>query len=158
MKLSIFKNHLEKMESLTILNKEGYRIPAHFHLTEAGLSTKHFIDCGGTIRIEKNITLQLWVAQDTEHRLEPAKLLKILSNAEKLWEKEDLEIEFEYQLESINRFGVSFSEGAFILEPKQTNCLAQDQCGVKPAKQKLQLADLTILPAESCCTPGGGCC
>lgn len=146
------------MESLTILKNDGNPIPAHFHLTEAGLSTKHFIDCGGTIRIEKNITLQLWVAQDKEHRLKASKLLVILSLAEKLWENEDLEVEFEYQLESINRFGISFSEGAFKLEPKQTNCLAQDQCGVKPAKQKLQLADLSILPAEACCTPGGACC
>jgi len=27
---------------------EGTYLPAHFHMTEVGLVTKHFVDCGGT--------------------------------------------------------------------------------------------------------------
>lgn len=43
--------------------------PAHFHITEMGLVTKNFIDCGNTIREEKLITFQVWYAGDLEHRL-----------------------------------------------------------------------------------------
>jgi hypothetical protein len=146
MKHSELKKQLESVDSLHFVLPSGEAIPAHFHLTEAGLSTKHFIDCGGTIRQEKNISLQLWVANDQEHRLTTSKLLNILQQSEKLWNGEDLEIEIEYHQESISRFGLSFQDGIFTLTPKHTNCLAQDNCGIKP--------ELVI----GCCTPGGGCC
>ena len=75
MKLSEFKSHLEGMQSLSFIQPNGSPVPAHFHITEAGVSTKHFIDCGGTERVEKYVSFQLWVTDDVQHRLAPSKLM-----------------------------------------------------------------------------------
>ena len=47
-KLSDFKKHLSILETLTFVQTNGDLVPAHFHITEVGLITKQFIDCGGT--------------------------------------------------------------------------------------------------------------
>jgi hypothetical protein len=52
-------------------------VPEHFHLTEVGVVTKNFIDCGGTVRSERVANFQLWDANDSDHRLKPQKLLNI---------------------------------------------------------------------------------
>jgi hypothetical protein len=39
-------------------------VPEHFHVTEVGVVTKDFIDCGGTVRHEKVANFQLWDAND----------------------------------------------------------------------------------------------
>ncbi len=49
--------------------ENGTFVPEHFHVTEVGVVTKHFIDCGGTMRNEKVANFQLWDANDFEHRL-----------------------------------------------------------------------------------------
>lgn len=155
MKLSTFKAHLTHLNSLEFTLEDGTSVPAHFHITEAGLTTNHFIDCGGQIRTEKSINFQIWVANDTEHRLAPAKLLNIISIYENAIDKNDLDVEIEYQTSTVGKYGIDFQNGKFILTNTKTDCLAKDTCGIP--KQKLKLADLT--PAgEGCCTPGGGCC
>ena len=156
MKLSTLKQHLNNVSALHFVKPDGTFVPEHFHITEAGLITKHFIDCGGTVRQEKAISFQVWVARDTEHRLHPDKLSTIISLAENLFENEDLEIEIEYQSETIGKYGLDFEGGHFVLTPKQTNCLAKDNCGIPQEKQKLQLAGLETKTER--CTPGGGCC
>ena len=156
MKLSQFRNHLDTVSQLNFVQPNGTYVPKHFHITEAGLTTKHFIDCGGTVRTDKTINFQVWVAQDTTHRLEPNKLQKIISLSEKLFGNEDLEIEVEYQTETIGRYGLDIDGENFLLTAKETDCLAKDNCGVSEAKQKLELAELQT--EKSCCTPGGGCC
>src|SRR4051812_15393391 len=107
MKLSEFKRHLSEASVLNLIQPNGNEVPQHFHITEAGLSTKHFIDCGGTIRAEKTITLQVWVANDEQHRLAPDKLLEILAKAEKLFGNEDLEVEIEYQADTVGKYGIT---------------------------------------------------
>lgn len=47
---------------------------------------------------------------------------------------EDLEIEVEYQSETIGKYELGFNGSNFILLSKQTNCLAQGKCGI-PAEQ-----------------------
>lgn len=156
MKISKFIEHLKQLNSLTILNANGTLVPQHFHITEAGLTTRHFIDCGSTIRIEKFVNLQVWVAGDVEHRLAPSKLIKILDIAQPFINDGDLEVEIEYQGDTIGRYGLDFLNGAFQLLPKQTNCLASDHCGIPDDKMKLELSSLKA--GSSCCAPGGGCC
>lgn len=156
MKLSVLKLCLHKLSELNFIQPNGNFIPSHFHITEAGLTTKNFIDCGGTLRTEKTVSFQLWTANDFEHRLEPQKLLKIIDLAEPLFENEDLEVEVEYQMETIGRFGLDFDGINFLLISKQTNCLAQDQCGIPHEKLKVSLSDLS--KSKSSCTPGSGCC
>jgi len=157
MKLSQFKQHLDKISVLNFVQPNGTAVPAHFHITEAGLSTKHFVDCGGTVRTEKNISFQLWVANDKQHRLDAQKLQKIIGISETLFEGEDLDIEVEYQTESISRYGLDFDGKNFLMTSKQTDCLAKDNCGVSPEKPKIRLSELQT-SQTSCCTPDGSCC
>lgn len=157
MKLSEFKNQLGTLKVLNFVLPTGQFVPRHFHITEAGLVTKHFIDCGGTVRVEKSINFQLWVAGDVEHRLEPKKLAKIIDLASPLFGNEDLDIEVEYQGDTIGKYGVATVGENFLLTAKKTNCLAQDSCGISPEKLKVNLAELTSA-SSGCCTPGGGCC
>ena len=156
MKLSEIKNHLNTANTVNFILPNGQNIPEHFHVTEVGLTTKHFIDCGGTMRTDKTINFQVWVAQDTTHRLEPNKLQKIISLSEKLFGNEDLEIEVEYQTDTIGRYGLEINGENFLLTAKETDCLAKDNCGVPEMKQKLELAELQT--EKSCCIPSGGCC
>ena len=156
MKLSQFRQHLDTVSQINFLQPNGIFVPSHFHITEAGLTTKNFIDCGGTVRTDKTITFQVWVAQDTTHRLEPNKLKKIISISEKLFGNEDLEVEVEYQTETIGRYELDIDGGNFLLTAKETDCLAKDNCGVPEANKKIELSELVT--GNSCCTPGGGCC
>ncbi|MFN5182617.1 MAG: DUF6428 family protein [Bacteroidota bacterium] len=157
MKLSEFKKKLGEIEKLSFQLANGNPVPEHFHITEAGMVTKHFIDCGGTQRQEKYLSLQLWTAEDTDHRLHPEKLLSIILLYENFFGNEDLEIEVEYQSSTIGRYGLQLNQNIFILTDKYTNCLAPDKCGIDKEKPKIKLSELTI-NSTSCCSPGGKCC
>jgi len=153
MKLSEIKNHLQTAEAVNFKLASGSYVPEHFHVTEIGLVNKHFIDCGGTERFEKVASFQLWNANDTDHRLKPQKLLHIIALSEKVLGLEDLEIEVEYQSDTIGKYALGFDGKNFELLPKQTACLASDACGVPAGKQKKELKNLAVG-----CVPGGGCC
>lgn len=155
MKLSEVKLILEKIETIGFELPNGTLVPQHFHVTEVGKITKHFIDCGGTVRHEEVANFQLWNANDYNHRLHPEKLLNIIKLSEKVLEIGDLEIEVEYQGTTIEKFGLDFEGENFILTSKQTDCLAKDNCGIPTAKPKLNLA---TIKDEPCCSPDGNCC
>ena len=126
-------------------------------MTEVGQVTKHFIDCGGTVRNEKVVNFQLWEANDVDHRLAPQKLKDIISLSKKVLGVEDAEIEVEYQGDTIGKYGVEFNGKDFVLTSTTTNCLAQDKCGIPADKLKVNLSDVQH-KSQSCCTPGSGCC
>lgn len=155
MKLSEIKNHLSTATAVNFVLENGTTVPEHFHVTEVGVITKHFIDCGGTVRNEKVANFQLWNANDTDHRLKPKKLLDIIALSEKVLGMEDSEIEVEYQSDTIGKYGLKFHNGNFILTTKQTDCLAKDNCGIPADKQKVKLSDLQN-ENQPCCAPG--CC
>lgn len=157
MKLSDFKKQLSTITDINFVLQNGTVVPKHFHVTEVGQVTKSFIDCGGTVRNEKVVNFQLWEANDFDHRLAPQKLNEIIALSEKILGIEDAEIEVEYQSETIGKYGVEFNGKDFVLTTTQTNCLAQDKCGIPPEKLKVSLADLQNTN-QSCCTPGGKCC
>lgn len=157
MKLSELKNKLSEVKSVNFSLPDGKLVPAHFHVTEVGLITKHFIDCGGTERTEKVINFQLWEASDFDHRISPEKLLHIIDLSDKILQKQDLEIEVEYQSQTVGKYNLGFDGTNFNLLAKRTDCLASDHCGIPASKQKVKLEDLSVAPA-ACCAPGGGCC
>lgn len=157
MKLSQLIHFLQETQQLRFYLPNGRAIAPHFHVTEAGLTTKQFMDCGGSYRTEKYISFQLWVADDTDHRLSPEKLQGIIRMAAPLIGNEDLDVELEYQDQSIGRYGLAFDGTSFHLTAKQTRCLAEDQCGITPAKTKTKLSEIAD-PNRSCCSPGSGCC
>ena len=154
MKLSNIKEILPTLDNVEFQLADGTSVPEHFHVTEVGQITKHFIDCGGVVRKEKVVNFQLWDANDFEHRLKPTKLLNIIKLSEEKLGIEDAEIEVEYQNETIGKFDLGFDGKYFILKNKQTACLASDACGIPAEKQKIKLSELS----STCCTPNSGCC
>ena len=154
MKLSTIKEILPTLGNVEFQLANGTFVPEHFHVTEIGQITKHFIDCGGVIRTEKVVNFQLWDANDYEHRLKPTKLLNIIRLSEEKLGIEDAQIEVEYQNETIGKFDLDFDGERFILKNKQTACLASDACGIPAEKQSVKLAELN----GTCCTPDSGCC
>ena len=157
MKLSEIKTKLAELNSVDFELQNGTKVPDHFHVTEVGIVHKHFIDCGGTIRNEKMANFQLWNANDTDHRLKPQKLLNIIELSENKLGLEDLEIEVEYQMETIGKYALEFNGKSFVLMPKFTDCLASDSCGIPQEKKKVRLSDI-IVNDNACCSPNSNCC
>ena len=155
MKLSQVKLALKELETIGFQLPNGTLVANHFHVTEVGKITKHFIDCGGTERTEEVVNFQLWDANDYDHRLHPEKLLHIIELSEKALKIGDLDIEVEYQAETIGKFGLDFDGKNFLLTNKQTDCLAQDKCGIPAAKPKLKFSELQ---SGNSCEPGSVCC
>ena len=132
---------------------DGTTVPEHFHVTEVGRVRKDFIDCGGTVRSWARCVLQVWVADDRDHRVSPAKLARIIGLAGPaiLGEHADgLEVEVEYDVGVITQFPLVAAEsqgGTLVLRlgGKHTACLAPDRCG-----------DPTSSGTTGCCsTPAG---
>jgi hypothetical protein len=155
MKLSEIKTILAAAEAVNFQVNDGTMVPEHFHVTEVGVITKDFIDCGGKVRHEKVANFQLWDAEDYEHRLKAGKLLNIISLSEKVLGMEDLEIEVEYQSGTIGKYELGFDGTNFQLLSKQTECLAREACGVEAAPKNEMV---NLAGAINSCTPGGGCC
>ncbi len=149
MNLSEVKQALAGVAAVSFKLPDGTYVPQHFHVTEVGLISRHFIDCGGVERQEQAINFQLWEAGDYDHRLAPQKFLHILELSRKVLGDADLEVEVEYQQSTIGKFGLMFDGTDFVLTNKATACLAQDACGIPAA----------LLPkSKNACSPGGGCC
>jgi hypothetical protein len=110
-------------------------VPEHYHITEVGRVQKDFIDCGGTIRSLASCLLQIWVADDTDHRLQATKLAKIMDVASPVLKGDDLPVEVEYEEGTISQYPVADVEVTpagllFHLGTKHTACLAPEKCGV----------------------------
>jgi hypothetical protein len=157
MLLSEIKSKLPALSELVFLLPDGSSVPAHFHITEVGQVNKRFIDCGGTVREEKVINFQLWEDMDYDHRLGARKLLEIIELSERVLELENLEIEVEYQGDTIGKYGLEFKGERFLLTKKLTDCLAKDKCGIPVQKPRIRLSELQPIQA-GCCTPNSGCC
>jgi hypothetical protein len=135
-----------------IMLPTGEFVPAHFHLTEVGRVQKDFIDCGGTTRSNVTCLLQLWVADDVDHRLVAAKAATILELAAPVLRSDELSVELEYEGEAISQYPLSdveFTPSGVLLNlgRKHTDCLAKDRCGIGPTNT-----------LATTCTPGSGCC
>ena len=109
MNIEQIKNQLKSVDEVNFELQNGTMVPAHFHITEIGVVTKHFIDCGGTIRTEKVANFQLWNANDIDHRLKPEKLLSIIELSEEKLGLTNLEIEVEHQAETIGKYDLDSS-------------------------------------------------
>ena len=153
MLLSAFKQTLRELDTLKFQLPNGQFVPANFHITEVGSVTRNYMDCGGLLREENKLNLQLWVASDTDHRLKPNSVLNILQLAEKQLGYSNLELEVEYQQSTIGRYKLAFDGAVFQLINTQTACLAPDQCGIPQEKPRVRVS------AEGLsCNPNSGCC
>ena len=153
MLLSELKQNLKELKTISFQLPNGDLVPRNFHVTEVGKVSKTFIDCGGTLRKEGSISLQLWNADDYDHRLYPDKLLSILELSENTLDLKNLEIEVEYQGESIQKYGLDFDGKSFLLTTTQTDCLAKESCGIPNEKEQVSSGN-----QSASCEPGSGCC
>ena len=153
MLLTAFKQSLIELDTLKFQLPNGQYVPSHFHITEVGNVKRNYIDCGGKLREENKINLQLWVASDTNHRLKPNDILEILQLAEKQLGYSNLELEVEYQQNTVGRYKLAFDGTVFQLINTQTACLALDQCGIPQEKPRVRLSTTGVN-----CNPNSGCC
>lgn len=114
----------------------GHIVPGHFHITEIGVVTKKFVDCGGVWHERSACHIQVWVANDKEHKLLTKKLLKIIQHASKEVSVE-LPVVIEYQEHSLTLYDLEAAGRVpghwtnLMMAQKTTACLAPDKCGVK---------------------------
>lgn len=157
MKLSQFKSALllaKPDANPQFLQLNGLSLAAHYHITEIGLILKNYVDCGGVVRQERKASMQIWLANDTDHRLSVQKLLEIIEKAEQLFSLKDEELEVEYQGQTIETYGLNLQDFGFQFTAKKTTCLAPGHCGIPDE----------LLPTEmqktksACCSPSSGCC
>ena len=157
MKLSQFVACLNQLDTLSFRLESGIMVPAHFHITELGITSKTYIDCGGTLREDRFVSFQLWSDYDTEHRLSPSKAMSIITAAAKKIQLLDVDMEVEYQSDTVGKYALSFDKDCFVLKSKQTACLAEDQCGIVPQSERVNM-DSEDNSGNSTCAPGSGCC
>ena len=134
----------------------GSKIPPHAHVTEVARIDKQFIDCGGTRRTETVCRLQAWTQDDTDHRLTVGKLLGILEKSASFLEREDLEVDVEYEAPFVSLFpveSIQVDDEVLVIRlgVRHTACLAEDKC-LPPNLGKISL--LTPLPVFN----QGKCC
>lgn len=142
--------------TLHFVLSDGSAIPSHYHITEVGHASKTFLDCGGKKHRSESCLLQVWIADDTDHRLRANKLLDIFERASELIDDPQLPVEIEHEAPvltqlTIERHDVQPDALTFHLSYKQTDCLAKDIC--------LPDFSLPAIPGQkNSCDPAAGCC
>jgi aquaporin Z len=121
--------------ALSIMLPNGEFVPDHFHITEVGRAHKQFIDCGGTRRETLTALLQVWVANDADHRLDSTKLSQIMKVGAGFL-KDDMPLVVEYGSETVANYPLGDVEVTpkgllLVLGNKPTACLAMEKCGVE---------------------------
>lgn len=156
MKISQFKSALQlakPADNPQFLQINGLPVSAHYHITEIGLILKNYVDCGGVVRQERKASMQLWLANDTDHRLSAEKLLDIIEKSEQLFGLKDEELEVEFQGQTKETYGLSAQDFGFQFTAKKTTCLATDHCGISNEQLPLEMQK-----KNTACTPNSGCC
>ena len=114
---------------------DGSFVPAHFHVTEVGHVQKTFIDCGGVVRSTAACVIQVWVANDVNHRVNTTKLSRIFHLAAPILKEKGLSVEIEFERDVVSQFPLVSVDAAtdsvtFQLGSKHTACLAPQLCVV----------------------------
>ena len=146
---------LRGLDQLTFRVEGGPNVPSHAHITEVGIQSKSFIDCGNTRRTDEKLTFQIWVADDVDHQLAPMKFAKILEDTSADLGAGNLDITVEHMTGgTIGLYGLDFDGHSFVLTPTHTDCLAKSKCGFG----ETDIQDAEVKSAEPCCSPSTGCC
>ena len=159
---------------------EGKLVDAAYHITEIKQAPITSVDCGGVMNAWTEIIVQLWVPgnEDQARSMKVSKALSIINIVENMLPLNPngtVKIEFsnsELDTRQMfpNKMVVNGETLTVDLRPDAVQCKAINRggsCGTndkgeeccapiaeKPKKQLVNLA----MPAEPCCTPGGGCC
>ena len=151
MKLHEFKALLEANREKQFLLQlpNDKTVPQSFHITEVGLVSKTFIDCGGKVHTVQTCQLQAWIGPDVDHRIEAGKMADILKISAAIVPNDALDLEVEYEDDIISQYpvaGAIVTDDAVTLQltTKHTDCLAKELC--------------LVPSAESCGCGPSGCC
>ncbi|HEY8928297.1 MAG TPA: DUF6428 family protein [Mucilaginibacter sp.] len=177
-----FKAQMEANQNLYLQfqYEDGKFVDPSFHITEIKLAPIISVDCGGVMNKWTEVIMQLWEPgeKQTERSMKVGKALSIIAIVEKLLPLDGeaaLKVEFgNSQFDTRQMFPAGITAAGDILtvnlSPGYVQCKAQTRggsCGTNDKgeecctpvaeKPKLQLKNLAVA-AESCCTPGSGCC
>ncbi len=123
----------------------------HVHVTEVARIDKKFVDCGGTLRTDSSCRLQIYQADDTEHRITAAKFAQILAKGAGVLSSATLPVEVEAPYLSvfpINAQRIEEKQIVLSLGMRHTACLAEDVCFPASLQAK----------TGATCAHGSGCC
>ena len=143
MKVSSFFKNLDNVsedKQVVFKTPDGKFVPFHFHVTEAATINKKFKDCGGVERNETYASIQLWVANDFEHRINAGKIRKIILNT-LIDNENDMDIVVEYETDTLSIYNIDSVEIVentlvYSLLKKKADCLAPDKCGITAPKKQ----------------------
>jgi hypothetical protein len=159
---------------------EGKLVDAAYHITEIKQAPITSVDCGGVMNNWTEIIVQLWVPVDEQQSrsMKVSKALSIINIVEKMLPLDPngtVKIEFgnsEFDTRQLfpNEIIADGNSLTIDLRPDAVQCKAQERggscgtndkgeecCAPTAEEPKNQLINLAV-PAEGCCTPGGGCC
>lgn len=148
--------HAHPDHGVSFVLPDGSSVAPHFHITEVGHLAKSFIDCGGKRHTAESCLLQIWIADDIDHRLKASKLLNIFERSGDLLPSRELPVEIEHEAPVLTQLPITrceVTDGSlnFHAEFKHADCLAKDIC--------LPDFSLPALPGQKpSCAPGSGCC
>jgi len=144
-------------------------VNAAYHITEIKQAPITSVDCGGVMNAWTEIIVQLYEPQNQQQlrAMQVNKALKIVDVVEKalpLNPNGIVKIEFgnaQFDTRQMLPNGIEIDGDNLVvdLRPDTVQCKAIDRggnCGEPAQKTKVELKNLAV--AESCCTPGGGCC
>jgi len=158
---------------------EGKLVDASYHITEIKQAPITSVDCGGVMNAWTEVIVQLWVpeGQQQSRSMKVKKALSIVEVVEKMLPLDvngTVKIEFgnsEFDTRQMFPNVMTVNGGNLVIDlrPDAVQCKAITRggsCGTNEKgeencttteKPKVQLKNLAVT-AESCCTPGGGCC
>ena len=132
-------------------------IPPYFHITDMGVKTKMFIDCGGKMNYESCVSFQIWTANDYDHRLTPEKVIGIIGKGGNIVPNMlNMEVKVEYQTYSLSEYTLEpKGNGVYNLVPTKSRCLSPELCGlIEERKPQIK----TCGRGDECCRNTGKDC
>ena len=166
-----FKETLVNNANLTLQFQyaEDKWVDASYHITEIKQAPITSVDCGGVVNNWTEIIVQLYEPTNEQQlrAMEVNKALAIINLVEKALPLEEtamVKIEFgnatfDTRQMLPNSITIDGENLVVDLRPDAVQCKAIDRdgnCGTPAAQPSIGLKNLAV--ADSCCTPGGGCC
>jgi hypothetical protein len=159
---------------------EGKLVDAAYHITEIKQAPITSVDCGGVMNNWTEIIIQLWVPENDEQArsMQVSKALSIVNIVEKILPLNPdaiVKVEFgnaDFDTRQMLPNEMIVNSDSLIIDLRHdtvqckalsrggscgTNDKDEECCTPVAEKPKIQLVNLTA-QAETCCTPGGGCC
>lgn len=166
-----FKETLVNNPELTLQFQyaEDKWVDASYHITEIKQAPITSVDCGGVVNNWTEVIVQLFEPTNEQQAtaMRVNKALSIINVVEKALPLDgDAMVKIEFGNSSFDarqmlpqNISIDGENLVVDLQPDAVQCKAVGRggsCGTPAAKPKVELKNLAV--ADSCCTPGGGCC